>query len=189
VLRSFRDARDRKGLRDFCQRWLREILASPIDPDPYQRLRRSITLGKLALVLVAFSELVPLDEELAINAAREGNALDGGWYGWAMLGAIQCRTGRLDEALQAIQTSAQQRDWTGGNDLYWFVRAVIRARRGDLARASECYERGRAPGTRRDSENQIADAFHAEAADLLGVKPDPGAAIPKSATESKQPPG
>jgi hypothetical protein len=86
-----------------------------------------------------------------------------------MLGAVHYRTGRLDEALQAFQAATQQPNWAGGNDLYWFALAVAHARRGDLARARECYERGRAPGTRRDTWTGIVDAFRVEAATLLGL--------------------
>ena len=40
-----------------------------------------------------------------------------------MLGAVYHRAGRFDEALQAFRAAEQQPDWSGGNDLYWFVLA------------------------------------------------------------------
>jgi tetratricopeptide (TPR) repeat protein len=172
LMDSYRTAGDTIAIRDLCESWLRDILASPIDSDPYQRDRRWITLGKLALALFALPAPVPFDAELAARAAKEAAAVNGGWYGWTMLGAIHCRTGRLDEALQAFQAATQQPNWAGGNDLYWFALAVAHARRGDLARAGECYERSRAPDTRRDSFTDITDVFRTEAAALLGV-PDP----------------
>src|SRR5207248_3476598 len=68
VLGSFRGTKNGAAMRDFCQRWLREILASPVDPDPYQRDRRGITLEKLALHLVTLPVPVPFDAALAIQA-------------------------------------------------------------------------------------------------------------------------
>jgi tetratricopeptide (TPR) repeat protein len=178
-------------LRDFCEGWTRQVLAMPLDPDPYQRSRRAITLHKMAMHLVALPRPVPFDVDLVQSAVREAAALDGGWYGQTVLGTVYYRTGQLEEAQKAFQSATQQRDWDGGNDLYWFALAALHARRGDLARAAECDERGRAPDTSRDSltTSPIVDNFRAEAADLLGVKPDPGAAIPKTAPESTQPPG
>jgi serine/threonine protein kinase len=179
---------DYAALRDLSQRWLREVLASPIEPDPQQRERRVIRLGGMVHNLTTLPTSIPFDTELAARAVAEAVAINGGWHGWAVLGAIQCRTGRLAEALQAFHAATQQPNWAGGSNLYWFGLAVTHARRGDLARAGECYERGRAPDTARDTWTEFADSFRAEAADLLGVKPDPGTAIPKTAPESKQPP-
>src|SRR5262249_48049523 len=146
-----------EDLRDLCERWLREVLATPTDPDPYQRDRRSITLHKLTLELVTLPEPVAFDAGLAVNAVREAIALDGGWYGWMVLGAIHCRVGRPDEALQAFEAATQQPNWSGGNDLYWFVLAATYSRRGELARAAECYERAQAADTKRDSWANITE--------------------------------
>jgi tetratricopeptide (TPR) repeat protein len=154
--------------RDFCEGWARELLAMPLDPDPYQRSRRAITLQKLAIQLVTPPRPVPFDVDVAQNAVREAAALDGGWYGQTALGAVSYRTGQLEEALKAFQSAAQQRNWTGGNDLYWFARAALHARRGDLARAGECFERGRAPEMRPDPWTDIVEVFRDEAAALLG---------------------
>ncbi len=167
--------RDYAAIRDLCERWLREILASPIDPDPHQRSRRTIVLGHLALTLTTLPAPVAFDVELAVLAARQAAELDKGWYGRTILGAFLCRRGRLDEALHALKASAQQPDWAGGNDLYWFTLAVIHARRGDLARAGECYERGRDPDTSRDTwtRTETIDAVRAEAEALIHPKPPP----------------
>jgi tetratricopeptide (TPR) repeat protein len=174
VLDSFRRRNNWAAIRDLCERWLSDIMASPVDPDPYQRSRRAMRLGSLALTLTRLPAPVPFDAELAVRATAEAATLDGGWYGWTMLGAFHCRIGRPDEALQAFRTAARQPNWAGGNDFYWFGLAVIHARRGDLARARECYERGRAPGTKRDSWKEFVDDFRAEAAALLGLTDLPG---------------
>jgi tetratricopeptide (TPR) repeat protein len=175
VIQTLQRAGDGARLRDLCERWLRDTLASPIDPDPFQRSRRAIQLGHLALTLTTtLPATVAFDAELAVRAAEEAAAVDRGWYSWTMLGAVQCRTGRLDQALDAIQTAARQQDWGGGNDLYWHVAAALHARRGDLARARECDKRGRAPETKPDSWTEIVDAFRDEAAALLSVAPHAG---------------
>jgi serine/threonine protein kinase/tetratricopeptide (TPR) repeat protein len=158
---------DHAAIRDLYEAWIREILAMPPDPDPYQRSRRSVRLHYLTLTLSSLPGQVPFDAELAVRAAMEAIALDGGWYSRAMLGAVDLRAGRLDEALQAFRVAEQQPNWAGGNDLYWFALASTHARRGDLTRAVECYERGRAPETRRDSWKEFVDGFRAEAEVLL----------------------
>jgi serine/threonine protein kinase/tetratricopeptide (TPR) repeat protein len=188
LIEILRQQGDYAAIRDTCQGWIRELLAEPREADPHLRYRRSVCLGKLALNVATLPEPIQFDADLAVRAAKEAAAVDGGWYGWMMLGAIHCRMGRLDDALQAFQAATQQPNWAGGNDLYWFALAVAHARRGDLARARQCYERGRAPATGRDTWTDIVDAFRAEAADRLGVKPDPSAAILKTAPESKQSP-
>jgi serine/threonine protein kinase len=172
LLNAFRETNNWVAIRELYERLIREILASPIDPDPYQRSRRSITLGGLALRLTTLPAPVLFDAELAVRATKEAAAVDTGWYGWTMHGMVLCRTGQLDEALQALRTATLQPNWTGGNDLYWFALSVAHARRGNLAQAGECFERGRAPDTKRDSWTEIVDNFRAEAAGLLGVGQD-----------------
>ena len=169
LLYEYQQLPDDEAIREFCERWLREILATPIDPDPYQRSRRSITLGKLSLELTKLPAPARFDVELVNRAAEEAATVGGGWYGWTMLGAVLCRLGRLDEALHAFQASVQQADWTGGNDFHWFALAATFARRGDLAQASECFERGRPQDIRRDSWGRIVAIYRDEAAALLGV--------------------
>jgi hypothetical protein len=117
---------------------------------------------------------VPLDTDLALRAAEEAAAIEGGWYGWFMLGAFRCRVGRPDDALTAFRTATRQPNWSGGNDLYWFALAVAYARCGDLARSGECYQRGRAPNGRPDSWTDFTGSFRAEAETLLGVNDLPG---------------
>jgi tetratricopeptide (TPR) repeat protein len=142
VLDKFRLTNNGTAMRDFCQRWLREILASPVDPDPYQRDRRGITLEKLALQVVMLPEPVPFDAELVIRAVREAVALDEQSDRWSFLGVVLDRTGRHQDAIQAFQTATTRPDWKGGRGFHWFGLARLRARAGDLSGASECYERG-----------------------------------------------
>jgi hypothetical protein len=142
LLDGFRRTSQGAAMRDFCQRWLREILASPVDPDPYQRDRRGITLEKLALQLVTLPEPVPFDAELATQAVREAVALDGQSYRWSILGVVLDRTDRHQEAIQAFQTATTRPDWTGGRGFHWFGLARLRARAGDLTVARDCYQRG-----------------------------------------------
>ena len=155
----------------FCERWLREILDSPVDQDPYQRLRRSITLAKLTLHLGALPGTVPFDAELALRAAGEVASLQEGWYGYLVFGVVHGRAGHDNEALDALRLAERQRDWTGGNDLYWFVLASAHARRGDTDLAIKCLERGRNPETTRDSWPQIVDYFRAQAEATAGARP------------------
>jgi tetratricopeptide (TPR) repeat protein len=56
-------------MREVCERWLREILASPIDPDPYQRSQRGVRLRDLVLNLATLPATVPFDAALALRAA------------------------------------------------------------------------------------------------------------------------
>jgi serine/threonine protein kinase len=130
------------AMRDFCQRWLREILASPLEADPFLRERRGIRLAGLALQLVMLPEPVPFEAELAVQAVREAAALDGKSSRWSVLGVVLDRTGRHGEAIQAFQTAMTRPDWKGGSGLHWFGMARSRARNGDLSGARDCYERG-----------------------------------------------
>ncbi|WP_169980670.1 serine/threonine-protein kinase [Tautonia rosea] len=153
------------AIRDFCERWLREILATPIDLDPYQRSRRAITLEKLTLILTTIP--VAFDSALADQSIEEAVEINEGWYSWSVKGAFLCRTGRLDEALQAFRTSEQQPDWEGGKDLHWFALAETHARLGDLARAAECLEHARDPETKRDTWSDIVKFFRTQAESLV----------------------
>jgi hypothetical protein len=146
-------------------------------------------LGRLALELTTLPAPVPFDRDLANRAAEEAATIGEGRFGWTVLGAVRCRLGRLDEALNAFQTSVQQADWAGGNDFHWFALAATHARRGDLAQARECFERGRPQDTRRGFWGRIVAVYCDEAAALMGVepsqdeakrKPDPDPTSPSS---------
>jgi hypothetical protein len=168
---SYERTGDWAAMGAFCERWLREILDSPVDHDPYQRLRRSITLDKLTLHLGALPGTIPFDAELAVRAAGEAMSLREGWYGHVVFGAVHHRAGHDDEALIALRLAERQRDWTGGNDLYWFVLASAHARRGDTASAVKCLEKGRNPETKRDTWSDIVSYFRAEAEAMVGTRP------------------
>jgi tetratricopeptide (TPR) repeat protein len=169
LIEVLRQQGDYAAIRDLCEQWLREILASPVEPDPDQRSRRAVRLSWLELTLTTLPAQVGFDADLAVRAGKESATLKPGWGDWMTLGALHYRTGRLDEALQAFQAATQQPNWANGNDLYWFVLAATYARRGELARAAECYKRAEAPDTRHDNWINITDVFRAEAAALLGI--------------------
>src|SRR5262249_52920114 len=71
LLTAYEKAQNWAALRDLCERWLRDILATPIDPDPYQRSRRTAMVGKLTWTLASLPEPNPCDAALAIRAAEE----------------------------------------------------------------------------------------------------------------------
>jgi hypothetical protein len=58
------------------------------------------------LTLATLPGPVPFDAPLAVHAAEEAAALHGDWDdAWTVVGVVYYRTGQIDKAMQAIQTS------------------------------------------------------------------------------------
>jgi tetratricopeptide (TPR) repeat protein len=182
ALANLRRTGDVAASRDFCGRWLREILATPVQADPFQRGRRSIMLSHLALDLATLPEPIPFDAELAVRAAEEAVALVGhGDNAWEELAVVYYRSGRFDKATQAVEKSISWEEWKRKNlaaapgsassyDFGPLVFALIHARRGEMDQAHAWYDKvGKSPdsGGRGVAFLQLL----AEAEALLGVGP------------------
>src|SRR5262249_5531374 len=127
-----RDQHDSIALRDFCQQWLREVLAIPAGPDRFERDRRRITLYHLAQGLATLPEPVPIDAELAVRAAEElGNR--------AVSSLLYYRIGQLGKAEEVIELAPQSPGTDPGWN--WMTRALLHAHRGQRQQAREFYDR------------------------------------------------
>jgi tetratricopeptide (TPR) repeat protein len=98
--------RDSAAIRDYCQSWLRDILATPPEADAFQRYRRSVRLGNLAVSLVTLPDPIPFDADLAVRAAEESVALDPNMCG--QLARVYACLDRLDLARQRLAEVADQ---------------------------------------------------------------------------------
>jgi serine/threonine-protein kinase len=170
TLDALQETNQGAAMRDLCQRWLREILASPVDPDPYQRSRRGSTLGELALRLTTLPAPVPFDAELAVlaaeEAAKQGTDLQGNH--WTRLSLVHLRLGHAEQAEWALRESMKRRN---GDDYFdSMVQALIHARRGEWDEARSWFDRaarkhGRNHGWPGNDYDQVRD----EVAGLLGM--------------------
>jgi len=97
--------RDSAAIRDFCQSWLRDILATPPDADAFLRYRRSVRLGNMAFSLVTLPDPIPFDADLAVRAVDEAVALDPNTCG--TLAQVYARLGRLNLARQRLAEVAE----------------------------------------------------------------------------------
>ena len=174
-----RRQRDSVAIRDFCESWLREILATPAEPDDFEKSRRQIRLCSLAYPLGALPDPVPFDAELAVRVAEE--------VGGAAAGILYYRLGRLDKSEEAIQLALQG---PGANFGWrWMIRALLHARRGDRRQAREFSDRA----VKWMSEQKIpfsAEAFEsirAETEALLVSQEPPGESGPSRSPKSKSP--
>ena len=178
------------ALRDACQGWLRDILATPAGADPYLRYRRSLRLSHTALDLATLPEPIPFDADLAIRAAQEAVALVGPRdNAWQELAVVSYRTGRFDAAMQAIRKSIAWEEWkrkspaaaqdgptaaqpglASSYDFDQLMLALIHARRGEMDRARAWYDKvGKRPepGSRRGAFLQLLG----EAEALIDARP------------------
>jgi tetratricopeptide (TPR) repeat protein len=160
--------RDYAAIHDLWDRWLRDLLATPVDADPYRRYWRRVRLTTLIMPLVSLPEPTPFDAELVLRAAEEKIGLYGCSTDWAVLGAAHYRAGNLNEAIRALQISLQKPGWHEAEPLYWTVLTLVHARRGEWRAARECHETAMTRETTWMSTRQL----RAEAAALLGVGKD-----------------
>jgi tetratricopeptide (TPR) repeat protein len=131
-----REQRDPVALRDFCEEWLREILALPAELDPYERSRRHIRIDSLLRALATLSEPIPFDAELALRACEANERRTTGT--WMML----YRLGRCDESEAEIRKFMRRHpDQLEGWDR--IILALVHARRGEMDEAREWYEKAR----------------------------------------------
>lgn len=128
-------------IREVSERWLRDLLATPIPPDAYQQSRRCLRLEHLAIYLATLPPSVPFDSDLATRAAQEAVTILGSPKAWCVLGLVLHRTGHFEAALQAIQASADHPDFNGGFGFYWCALAQLQLHAGDFEAARASYER------------------------------------------------
>ena len=126
---------DYATIRDLCERWLRGILAMPVEAEAYQRSRRSVrsvaSSGRWSHCL-SRSRLTPswpfeLPRRTLLSAAAPTTG--------RCWGAVHRRAGRLDGALRAMQTSEQKPTWEGWDEFHCVVLALIHLDRGERDRA------------------------------------------------------
>ena len=156
-------------IRAFCERWLRDLMTLPEDPDPYQQSRLGITLEKLALHLATLPDPVQFDSELALEATREALEIFGSPYTLSILGIVQERAGHHEEALRSFQEAADHPDWEDDLSFYWLGKSLSLARDGRVDEALHCYERGL-----EDSDETWTDLvirLRLRAAAALGLDP------------------
>jgi non-specific serine/threonine protein kinase/serine/threonine-protein kinase len=170
---------DYAAIRDLCEGWIREILTWPPEPDPHELSRRAVRLQHCTLTAATLPETVPFDAALALRAAEEAIALNKGWYGWTILGAVLSRANQNEKALQAMRSATQQGDWKGGNDLHWIVLASIHARLGQGEQALSCYERARGANVKLDSWGDLVQFFRADVQGWLRVAEMPADVFPR----------
>jgi hypothetical protein len=164
-----RQQRDDVAIHDLCGGWIRELLTWPPEPDPRERPGRAVRLLNCALTLATLPEPAPFDADLAIRAAEEAVALMEGRDGWATFGAVLSRANQNERALQAILTPTQRGDWDGGDDLHWFVRALIHARLGQAEQALSCYRRACGADSQRSSWVDLVQCIRTDVEGRLGV--------------------
>jgi serine/threonine protein kinase len=169
---------DYATIRDLCEGWLRELLAMPPEPDPYERSRCLFRLSTLVLTLATLPEPIPFDGELAVRAAEQaaeqGNDTQDNH--WTRLSLVHLRLGHVEQAQWAVRESMKRR--RGGDCFDSMAQALIHARRGELAGARTWFDRatrenGRDNGPPGRGYEQVRD----EVAALLSVKDLPAKAI------------
>jgi eukaryotic-like serine/threonine-protein kinase len=169
LLSLLKEQRDYTTIRDFCEGWLRELLAMPPEPDHYERSRRSIRLSQLVLTVATLPEPIPFDGELAVRAAEQAAAQgdDTVDNNWTRLSLVHLRLGQIERAEWAVRESMKRRN--GGDRFDWLAQALIHTRRGELDlartwfhRAAEADDGGNAPGVGYGE-------VHDELATLLGL--------------------
>ncbi len=162
---------DFAGLRNRYQRWITELLATPLEQDQHQRHRRAVWLAGSALHLATLPPSIPFDGALAIRAAEEATILSDDWSGaWSFLGVVHYRLGHLDLAEQAVRTALNRQLDPQEHPFDPLVLALIYARRGDRARAFAEFENYRT----LFKENlwlESRDPLEVEARALLGLSP------------------
>jgi Flp pilus assembly protein TadD len=137
LLETLRSDRDYAAIRDHWERWLRALLATPVEADPYQRDRRLVRLGSLIRPLVSLPESIPLDAELIIRAAEEAHALKPTWDG--TLAEIYARLGRFDLAARNLAEGVRRcaDDPRALNNIAWCLATFPVPQLRDPARAVE----------------------------------------------------
>ncbi|WP_235963689.1 protein kinase domain-containing protein [Tautonia rosea] len=128
-------------IREVSERWLRDLLATPIPSDAYQQSRRCIRLEHLAIYLATLPASVPVDSDLATRAAQEAVTILGSPKAWSALALVLHRAGQFELALEAIQASADHPDFIGGFGFYWCALAQLQLHAGDVEAARASYER------------------------------------------------
>jgi eukaryotic-like serine/threonine-protein kinase len=164
---------DPVALRDFYERWLREMLEAPPDPDPNPDLpyKLSVRLSTMAFHLVTgLPPSIRIDGALAVQAAEKAVALSPDWDDvWTDLAVVYYRLGRLDDAMRAIQSSIARPKWKGGDDFDWLVLALIHTGRGELDQARAWYDKARNRKDPVDFNRNDLKPLRDEAETLLGL--------------------
>jgi serine/threonine protein kinase len=160
---------DLSALRDHYQQWIRGLLETPREADQYIRHRRGFRLASFALSLVTLPPEVPVDNELALRAAREATVLHDRWSDpWSVLGLVHYRLDHLEEAERAIRAAWDRRLDPQQDPLDHLVLTLIHARRGDRRRALAEFELfSKLPKESPSAASR--DQLEAEARALLGL--------------------
>ena len=129
---ALREQGDSAAIRELCERWLRELLEMPAEPDPVVCSMKMVTLSCMAFWLAALPPAIPFDGELAVRAAElaaeQGN--DTRDNNWTRLALVHLRLGHQERAAWALKESMNRRN--GGDRFDWMVQALLDTRRGDL---------------------------------------------------------
>jgi eukaryotic-like serine/threonine-protein kinase len=158
-------------LRDLYNQRIRELLATPLEPDQYLRHRRAVKLASTALNMVTLPPSVPADGSLALRSALQATILSDRWSGaWSFLSVVHYRLGNLDEAELAVRKALERKPDPQEHPFDPLVLTLIHARRGDLTRARVDFEDfGKVPKENLWLDSR--DVLEAEARALLGLGP------------------
>src|SRR5262249_24317799 len=141
LLGLLRSERDYATIRDLCESWLRAVLATPLESDPYQRGRRAAFLARYTSVLAGLPEELPFDAELAVRAGEEAVALEPVRY--EVLARVYEHLGRIDLAAEHLAQGARRfaSDPRALNNFAWFLATTRAPQLRDPARAVELARR------------------------------------------------
>jgi non-specific serine/threonine protein kinase/serine/threonine-protein kinase len=121
---------DHAAIRDLWERWLRDLLATPVEADANQRERRAIRVSTLVSTLASLPGDDPFDADLAIRAAEEAGA-------YAALVRVCARLSRLDKARQVLGEAARRSagDPAALNHIAWILATTREIEMRDPAQA------------------------------------------------------
>jgi serine/threonine protein kinase/tetratricopeptide (TPR) repeat protein len=163
---------DLTALRDIYQQRIRDLLAVPREPDQFLRHRRAVWLAGTSVRLVTLPPSIAVDGQLAARAAQEASILSDRWSGaWSMLGVVQYRLGRLDEAERSIGAALERKRDPQEHQLDPLVLTLVYARRGDRERAMAYFQDYLKLRRANNIWLDVRDSLEAEARALLGMQP------------------
>jgi eukaryotic-like serine/threonine-protein kinase len=169
---ALRDQGNWAAIRELCEGWLRELLELPPEPDPSVRSMKMVTLSCMAFWLAELPADFPIDRELALRAAElaaeQGNDLRDN--NWTRLAVVHLRRGDPARAQWAVKESMKRRK--GGDRFDWLAQALIVARRGELDRSRDWFDRAAAGDDGGLGPGVGYGLVRREVATLLGMPPE-----------------